>query len=146
MQQQRLSDLKKTLQRELKVQALPNDEPVTVKQDTADSTKRSSSPTLNPNIYPGHVELASMSNGNHPHISTSSSTKPLEVPITVRSNGLSSHKRTRSALSLQQGDRDEGLTLWQDTNFEYLKHVVLKFVLSREHEVCRNITIITPQS
>ena len=127
MQQQRLSDLKKTLQRELKVQTLPND-------DTRSGVEKATSPpTLAPNLFPGHVELASMTNGNSKN-SITSSTRQLERSFTVRPS--LNNNRSRSPLSLQANDQEGGLSLWQDTNFEYLKHVVLKFVLSGEHEVC----------
>lgn len=48
------------------------------------------------------------------------------------SQGRSGHSRTISSREFQTSH------LEKDINFQYLKHVVMKFMLSREHEVCIN--------
>ena len=122
MQQQRLSDLKKTLQREFKVQSLPNDEAVE-NNHTMDSVPETEVPP-HLALYKSKPSKDSWSRMSRAASLTSlNSTRTLDklpsVPGNKNSRGLPS----------------KGLDELDDVNFEYLKHVVLKFMLSRESEV-----------
>ena len=153
MLQQRLNELKKTLQRELKVQSLPNDE------TSGRLTPSSSSKDLNHQV----TATNSLSNNHRQECST-----PASISVTTQDgvdHQLSSHHHTKrlnfmhkhqtmsefnarypsipqDALSSQRmqnsslkGHYCDPKDFSYDINFEYLKHVVLKFLLSREHEV-----------
>ena len=104
MQQQRLTDLKKTLQKELKVQSLPNDvnseppkEPETTNSKPA--TIQADSPQTVNMVAPSFVSPSNFSNRGQPVVLDEEDNPMMEI------------------------------------NFQYLRHVVLKFMLSREHEV-----------
>ncbi len=108
--QQRLTDIKKALQKELKYQSvgLPN-EFVETKPSSLHKTPSSQSLTSKPTYIPHN------SNTSH-HLNTSSVIQQ-NIPA-VNNSQLSS--------------------LHDDVNFKYLKHVVLKFLCSREYEVSLN--------
>ena len=117
MQQQRLTDLKKTLQKELKVQSLPNDEPST----NHEALKAASVPTNNLPATPRVVTQAVVP----------PTTTPRPTTRPTQPDGMLDHRRTsRGSSSSVPGEE-----LIHDVNFQYLKHVVLKFMLSRDHEV-----------
>ena len=121
MQQQRLIDLKKTLQRELKVQ--------NVDDQTYSDSESSRAP---------HRSLAE----SRSH-SAASIPGAVQAPPRVTQSGLTDATLTGSAgqpLRTTNGSNypfnaDGEYDLSLDVNLEYLKHVVLKFVLSRESEV-----------
>ena len=181
-QEQTLKDLRVTLQRELKVQALPNDEAPEPSLNSAQSTTtgRASSPGFynssssslsssisqqhqnHHNIYQHHHHPHSnMNQSNYGHGNSSSpssqsfhpssSTNPSAAVLAVQSSAPAySGSSTMVSLTAQSPSVPSGaqdsLTahttsvkrdLDKDVNFMYLKHVVLKFMLSREAEVSK---------
>lgn len=116
-QEQRLTDLKKTLQRELKVQALPNDEPIVV-QGSDQSAQR-----LTPPNRPSPPRDF-MNNGGR-----LSPNRFLEVHS----------PNDKKNVHMPGGDN----SLDNEVNFQYLKHVVLKFMLSRESEALHLIRAVS---
>lgn len=129
-QEQRLTDLKKTLQRELKVQALPNDDPV---------------------VMDGSLQTPPLQRKN---LTESPRTSPkLSVENIVTDPYNSSHKQSDfhvktgfkpSANSVGEIYDGRGAhPLEKDINFQYLKHVVLKFMLSRESEAIQLIRAVS---
>ena len=146
MQQQRLTDLKKTLQREFKVQALPNDSELT--PPAAPLAKSSSTPQgLNhlpedyvhhphhhpypppPPHHPPYLPRGGMGGGGA--MNNSYSPSPATLPTfdtTFSVPGLgtvSSGSRTGKTWA---GQGNHKLEYQRDINFEYLRHVVLKWV------------------
>lgn len=152
MLQQRLNELKKTLQRELKVQSLPNDEL------SGRLTPSSSSKDLNNQV----TATNSLSNNHRQERSA-----PASIAVTPQDgmdHQLTAHHHTKRSNFMHKnqnmsecntrypsipqdalsGQRTQNSSLKghycdpkdfsYDINFEYLKHVVLKFLLSREHE------------
>ncbi|XP_033732585.1 golgin subfamily A member 1-like [Pecten maximus] len=115
-QEQRLADLKKTLQRELKVQALPNDEPIVVR---GASDQSAISQRLTPPSRPSPPRDYVYNGGGL------SPNRLLEV-----------HSPN---LHMPGGDT----SLDNEVNFQYLKHVVLKFMLSRESEALHLIRAVS---
>lgn len=104
MLQQRLTDMKKTLQRELKV-------PVnTIDPGGTDSD----------GFIPAYAPCTS--SGSSSAVLTPSSSQQLHVTPRYRT------------------EVDEDLT--DDVNFKYLKHVLIKFLTSREYEVSRNSVLL----
>ena len=192
-QEQTLKDLRVTLQRELKVQALPNDEvqepPSAAGQPNSGATTiggrfdssavagRSSSPafynssssSLSQQQHQNHSNYhhynhphtnMNQSNFMHGHSGSSSapsfspavtSTNPSAAVLSVQSSLPYAGSASSSAVvsltahspSVPSGAQDSLTThtasvkreLDKDVNFMYLKHVVLKFMLSREAEV-----------
>ncbi len=121
--------MKKTLQRELKVQTLPNDEGMDNK-DTTDSnvTSRTKHFPLPPSSIPPHFAASSraaqiMSQSLPPHMSNSK-----QFVNSYQKYDLEQGRPSPAPCSQCGHELD-------DANFQYLKHVVLKFMLSREHEV-----------
>ncbi|XP_064649505.1 golgin subfamily A member 1-like isoform X2 [Lineus longissimus] len=110
MQQQRLTDLKKTLQRELKVQSLPNDEPDA--REPEPSVPKPNQNRSDPKVPPNKSAL----NSNNFDI-----------------DYYNSHPMP-SSMKLDMGP---------EVNFKYLKHVVLKFMLSRESEAIHLVKAIS---
>ena len=118
MQQQRLTDLKKTLQRELKVQTLPNDELANGSSDTEISQSKTNSST-------NHQAPTAGVNTSHQTLTPEAA--------------LISHKSTHSPVPVRKSRNAHPELEEQgpEVNIMYLKHVVLKFILSREAEVSR---------
>ena len=119
-----MSDLKKTLQRELKVQSLPNDE-------MTDSN----------NLVSQHSHSISMDSLNTQTITNES--RGSTVPMLQTSASVTRNMHTNKYIE-KQLDRaspeparraSSRKKFEEDVNFTYLKHVVLKFMLSRESEV-----------
>ncbi len=180
MQQQRLSDLKKTLQRELKVQALPNDEvssgltpsnsardlpslAMTNSDGITNNGRTSSSKyesgdgaVSNTLVVPSNTKSKSPdSRGLHGVHSAGSGSLDFGSPLNsdMVGGGYSSHSRGQfnssdgkdyhhhhrnhhhSKAGKLRLSSDEELDYSKDVNFEYLRHVILKFMLSRENEV-----------
>ncbi len=131
VQQQRMTDLKKTLQRELKVQALPNDElgenSNLVSQHTHSMSMDSLSSTQT--VAPSAAAAADARSSPVPMLQTSGSvTRNMHTNKYIeRQLERASPEPVRRATSRRHYE--------EDVNFAYLKHVVLKFMLSRESEV-----------
>ena len=136
-----MSDLKKTLQRELKVQALPNDEVIDF---TANSDSVSKSQGANAmdtlNFKPAEAAV----NG------TQVPTLALQPSVTRNVTTTKFVERHLRSASPEPGRTTcrlcgcHGNHRWEDdVNYTYLKHVILKFMLSRETEVylCINSAI-----
>jgi hypothetical protein len=173
-QEQRLNDLKKTLQRELKVQSLPNDEPIDPKvsaltpplprknsltqkthhSDHSTRTRRISSHDRSPGPTDPVMDTVDGINNsigtqdfflgdNSPHNQHKSSSERISFGV-PNSHATISVTDSRGPAGLtgafashaQFRNREfETRHLEKDINFQYLKHVVMKFMLSREHEV-----------
>lgn len=123
-----MKDLRQTLQRELKVQVLPNDEL---------SDDNTSSPSMS-RKFP--MRNAASSNGSQFSLSISSSlTSTSQSSITTPSSFATAAVKPMTNSAIVPVSDQRGLVvrrdLEQDVNFQYLKHVVLKFMLSRESEV-----------
>lgn len=114
--QQRLNDMKKTLQKELKYQALPNEAATASINTSANmpSNKTTPSPTMSV------------------HNQFNSETKPSETVNNTRR--ISAHHLTLGRKSSLLTNNNLS-NLHDDVNFKYLKHVVFKFVTSRDYEV-----------
>ncbi|CAI9729331.1 golgin subfamily A member 1-like isoform X2 [Octopus vulgaris] len=123
-QQQKLIDLRKTLQKELKVQALPNDN---LPPDNRDSSN--TPPLKRKNNLEQSVNISSSLN-KLPHEAYA---KSLEL----------NHMRTHSDLPVHATDSFRVKADEKDVNFLYLKHVVLKFMLSRENEALQLIRAVS---
>ncbi|KAK3594585.1 hypothetical protein CHS0354_000377 [Potamilus streckersoni] len=139
-QDQRLSDLKKTLQRELKVQALPNDDALDLRGvNLTPPNKRKNSPS----------RLFSLPEVSHdPKVSghssnTDSSAMYQNGSKTNSSVSTSSNRKLTQISSLSREQHFETAHLEKDINFQYLKHVVLKFMLSRETEAIQLIKAVS---
>lgn len=156
-QEQRLSDLKKTLQRELKVQALPNDQPMDIRSQ---SPQRDQIGVPNTTQAPQFSQqLDSFQNGGSrgrapPSPNFSNNATPLETNLSAGSPAVL-HDISSVQHSAQFQDRVKSLqdsiegranilnsaanmnSLEKDINFQYLKHVVMKFMLSRDAEASR---------
>ena len=151
-QQQRLNDLKKLVQRELKVQATPSEQPSmtasvmnshTRPKDVLPAvhafTPQFSNDTRNPNqVAPAQPRTStSVPVAQLPNCSQNNAAF-MPTLITTSSSSLVTSKNSQSCDSCQRPycvELDEGNYI-TDTNFRYLRHVVLKFMLSRETEVC----------
>lgn len=119
-QELRLTDLKKTLQRELRVQALPNDE-------TCEARGQSSTPPMN---------RKSPATRLSPQTVRKTSRTP--SPTIFASPPYTDNCIAKEVVRVK--DCDIQRSLEKDINFKYLKHVILKFMLSRESEVSSNYT------
>ena len=136
--QQRISDLKKTLQRELNVQSLPNDD-VT---DDAHLRKNGVSPAqLSTNGYGAYA--GSSGDEREPRVTRASANAPAMLPV-PSSTMLSALPSNRAHPQPSRGRTDAGdrLEYDRDINFDYLRHVVLKFMLSRESEALHLIKAV----
>ena len=174
-QEQKINDLKKTLQRELKVQSLPNDEPMDPKLVTGtppltrkthakhehnSRTRKHSAHERSPVLGEGLSDISESpvptlgqqdffvgenflpgKSGPHGHSygANGNAANSYHATISVSDNQHASHG-SYSVHSAGGGVRTvrsefETRHLEKDINFQYLKHVVMKFMLSREHEV-----------
>ncbi|XP_021354989.1 golgin subfamily A member 1-like [Mizuhopecten yessoensis] len=122
-QEQRLADLKKTLQRELKVQALPNDEPIVV---------RSAS---DQNLLSQRLTPPSRTSPPKDYVNNVGGLSPNRL-LEVRNS-----PNDRKSVSVHMPGGDNSLD--NEVNFQYLKHVVLKFMLSREAEALHLIRAVS---
>ncbi|XP_060551549.1 golgin subfamily A member 1-like [Ruditapes philippinarum] len=181
-QEQRLNDLKKTLQRELKVQSLPNDEPIDPKvsaltpplprknsltqkthhSDHSTRTRRISSHDRSPVPTDPVMDTVDGINNsigtqdfflgdNSPHNQHKSSSERISFGV-PNSHATISVTDSRGPAGLtgafasngQFRNREfETRHLEKDINFQYLKHVVMKFMLSREHEAIQLIKAVS---
>ena len=124
---------KKTLQKELKFQTLPN-------ESSNSSLDLTSSPSI------------SVSNGkatNSDYQSNKSETSPksdtaLNEQINSVSKSSLTPKKSASSTSSVSSNAKKNSQLTSaldDVNFKYLKHVVLKFLTCREYEVILNASL-----
>ncbi|GAB1603147.1 golgin subfamily A member 1-like isoform X2 [Argonauta hians] len=125
-QQQKLIDLRKTLQKELKVQALPNDNNL---------------PTDNREQVT-HTPPLKRKNNLEQSVNISSSFNKLPHEAYAKSLELNS-MRSHSDLPVHGSDSFRVKADEKDVNFLYLKHVVLKFMLSRENEALQLIRAVS---
>lgn len=153
-QEQMLKDLRVTLQRELKIQSVPIDDGVDLTANNISSspvmTRRFGSDSrLAPKLqeqpqqlYQQQKYFQNYSQGNLP---LSSSSVQTAATFSAQSSLPSATSGSASPVTVPGGATDT-LTahtanvkkeLDKDVNFLYLKHVVLKFMLSRESEVCQ---------
>ena len=153
MQQQRLSDLKKTLQRELKVQALPNDDipdnipssnggyipgpgaqaPTT--QTSKSDPRTNNVPTLTPSAsVPSSLNSLSVLNSLEA-LTPKNMVGPSPYSANARFLLNSSSGANMQLIPRRLPDADDPFADCRDVNFQYLKHVVMKFLLSQESEV-----------
>ncbi|KAL5011326.1 hypothetical protein ScPMuIL_009877 [Solemya velum] len=122
-QELRLTDLKKTLQRELRVQALPNDE-------MCDARGQSSTP-------PMHRKSPATKLSPQTVRKTCRTPSPTQFHIPPHTDNSFTKEIAR------KDDCDIQSALEKDINFKYLKHVILKFMLSRESEALQLIRAIS---
>ncbi|XP_052795275.1 golgin subfamily A member 1-like [Mya arenaria] len=180
-QEQKINDLKKTLQRELKVQSLPNDEPIdpnvaaltpplgrknSFKHEHSTRTRKHSQHDRSPIPGEGLTESTNSPNvsfgqqdfflgqsftpgkpGSHGHSYGANSNSSYHATISV--NEAQNSSNIQSAYSVHKGNvptprREFDMRhLEKDINFQYLKHVVMKFMLSREHEAIQLIKAVS---
>ena len=113
-------DLKKTLQRELKVQALPNDDPTN--NSDAPQLEISSSSSASVNSNKSMYNLRTLAGNNQSFVGDNGGNfRPPKMPAGAM-----------TVMSRCSAGQD---CLCEHVNFEYLKHVLIKFMTSREHEV-----------
>lgn len=153
-QEQRLSDLKKTLQRELKVQALPNDQPMNIRSQSP--LREQVSVTNQASQYPqqhsdgvhnGGARGRTPPSPNYTTLVQSGETNlsPNSPAVLHDFSSVQRSKQYQDGIkSLQDSIEGRGNilnsaanmnSLEKDVNFQYLRHVVMKFMLSREAEV-----------
>lgn len=148
-QEQTLKDLRVTLQRELKVQGLPSDESGEVNINNASSSfPPSSSPsTIRKSIDSPHRPEPlttprpqfslqdNVSNSSGKNIFSGS-----QSPAVLALQSSPNYQVLTSSSSSVPSGATNALTTNscapKEVNIQYLKHVVLKFMLSRESEVC----------
>ncbi|KAI0211541.1 hypothetical protein LSAT2_003644 [Lamellibrachia satsuma] len=156
-QQQRLNDLKKLLQRELKVQTMPSEQSTMTGGTTCANSRtkdilpavHGSTTQLNelqtrhqvapvqPDVSALHSSVAQLPNWSQNNAAFTSS---MMTP-----SSLVSSKSTLACDSCHRPYCDEldGEDYITDTNFQYLRHVVLKFMLSRETEALQLIKAVS---
>ncbi|CAL1540795.1 unnamed protein product [Lymnaea stagnalis] len=149
-QEQTLKDLRTTLQRELKVQSLPNDEGL----DQTGNNTTSTSPSLSRRYDSYQQQQQSLQhNYSQPNLlrNNNSMSNPTAAVLPVQLSSSNMMTLTSSSSSVPSGATD-ALTahtthvkreLDKDVNFQYLKHVVLKFMLSRESEAIQLIKAVS---
>ncbi|XP_034302672.2 golgin subfamily A member 1 isoform X2 [Magallana gigas] len=165
-QEQRLSDLKKTLQRELKVQALPNDQPMNIRsesplRDQTGATNQAPHQSLQQIHSDGFHNGGTRSRAPpSPNFTSAGNFLPAESNLSPSSpavlHDISSVQHSAQfqerVQSLQDSIEGRGYipnsaadmnSLEKDINFQYLKHVVMKFMLSRESEAIHLIRAVS---
>lgn len=130
---QRLNDMRKTLTKELKCQMLPNELPANHAATSSKSHQQQQQQQANDvAAAKSHVESSKAGGGSqrksltHQQISLSSSS--FHHPTTTNNTPPKRLGSTSTAATNLSNLHD-------DVNFKYLKHVVLKFITSREYEV-----------
>ncbi|XP_059139823.1 golgin subfamily A member 1-like [Physella acuta] len=146
-QEQTLKDLRTTLQREFKVQSLPNDEGL----DQTGNNTSSTSPSLSRRIDSYQQQQFYQQNSHQPNSTRNSSYNSPSAAVLAVQSSSNTMTLTSSSSSVPCGATD-ALTvhttnvkrdLDKDVNFLYLKHVVLKFMLSRESEAIQLIKAVS---
>ncbi|KAJ8311251.1 hypothetical protein KUTeg_011208 [Tegillarca granosa] len=130
-QEQRLTDLKKTLQRELKVQALPNDDPVVMDGSLQTPPLQRKNLTESPRTSPPKLSVENVVTDPY-NSSHKQSDFHVKTGFKPSANSVGEIYDGRGAHPLEK-----------DINFQYLKHVVLKFMLSRESEAIQLIRAVS---
>ncbi|KAJ8311239.1 hypothetical protein KUTeg_011196 [Tegillarca granosa] len=130
-QEQRLTDLKKTLQRELKVQALPNDDPVVMDGSLQTPPLQRKNLTESPRTSPPKLSVENIVTDPY-NSSHKQSDFHVKTGFKPSANSVGEIYDGRGAHPLEK-----------DINFQYLKHVVLKFMLSRESEAIQLIRAVS---
>ncbi|PVD22002.1 hypothetical protein C0Q70_17805 [Pomacea canaliculata] len=141
-QEQTVKDLRQTLQRELKIQTLPNDD--------ASDDSTIPSPAMVRKLYPQKGTGISNASASNMGFSTGSQFSSASSPSSAATLSLSSSTtaavKPMTVSSVTQISDTRGMVvrrdLEQDINFQYLKHVVLKFMLSRESEAVQLIKAV----
>jgi len=131
--QQRLNDMKKTLQKELNYQNLnfnlPNE---SIQQKSATST------STTPNKNTNNTLLNGLHNSSSASVLNSSTSGHNNSITNMKSPGsksmFNSSSTYNSANSLLKHQNEHLSSLHDDVNFKYLKHVVFKFLSSRDNE------------
>ncbi|CAH1787137.1 unnamed protein product [Owenia fusiformis] len=144
MQQQRLTDLKKTLQRELKVQSLPSDESNGTSNSPRDSPSNNrkfpSNGSQNKHTVPSIGNNSKSEQSVNSIIREKEKTPPAVIEqTTIKQDALMRNVVTNA----DHRDSFENAREHLDVNFEYLKHVVMKFMLSKETEAVHLIRAIS---
>lgn len=147
-----MADLKKTLQRELNVQALPNDEITdhqrTVYKDTSstyNNTTHHNNDTIAPTHHNTRLHESGDTLGSLPVTSsTTVNVDSYRKKFYEGASDFSASDLENLAISMASGNNNKrnktsrttyaGVQYDRDINFEYLKHVIMKFILSRESE------------
>ncbi|XP_041368332.1 golgin subfamily A member 1-like isoform X2 [Gigantopelta aegis] len=125
-QEQTLKDLRITLQRELKVQSLPNDESSELRESSnSPVTSRKSDSNRRSDQYKHNASEP----WNNPHL-THKNQMGDQSYAQVSAAALESQDDAK----LKRGMAGIRQELDKDVNFQYLKHVILKFCCSREAE------------
>ncbi|KAK7094843.1 golgin subfamily A member 1-like isoform X2 [Littorina saxatilis] len=141
-QEQTVKDLRQTLQRELKVQALPNDDASDDNNVPSPSTNRKFPPRQA--VPPRSVSPQPPQSTHHNMSSFGSAVLPVSSSVT--SSSATAAVKPMTLTSVMQVSHERGVVvrrdLEQDVNFQYLKHVVLKFMLSREAEAVQLIKAV----
>lgn len=114
--------MKKTLQKELKYQMLPNEK----QTQNEPSTESQQAKSLNNSITSTTSLSPKSSSSSISNTQQTSSTNVLAKKISNPTPNFNIKKNLTSA---------DMSGLHEDVNFKYLKHVVLKFLTSREYEV-----------
>ena len=135
MQQQRMADLKKTLQREFKVQALPNDDHPPLPPAGGAPLSKSSSTPQGLNMLPDNYVHKKPNFTNSSGMATNHMQR--QVDMILHNGGAGTGAGANGDRGQTRGNNHGAHTMEynRDINFEYLRHVVLKFMLSRETEV-----------
>lgn len=125
--QQRLNDMKKTLQKELKYQSLPNEN-----KSSNDQQQQQTVPNNNNNnkvvIVENQNKSISSTLLNNKRLSLTTQSN-LNLTNNLNNNNNNLHKK------LSANNTNQLSSLHDDVNFKYLKHVIFKFLTSREYEV-----------
>jgi len=155
--QQRLNDMKKTLQRELKFQALPNDtiigESLSPKSNPTNTQRESLAKIHAPQSNDLHSSLSQpqspVSLLSHPfQLSTSEQPLPnhLANGSSISNSQFAKISLSKRLSSLSMGNPvmyNESALQLDDINFKYLKYVVLKFFTSNSYEAVHLIKALS---
>ncbi|KAL8598143.1 hypothetical protein ACOMHN_043214 [Nucella lapillus] len=146
-QEQTVKDLRQTLQRELRVQALPNDDASDDNNVPSPSTaRRLLPPAPRQTGPPASLSLQpACTSSSLVLLSSSSAVLPVSSSSSMSSSTTAAVK-PMTLMPFMQVSQERGIVvrrdLEQDINFQYLKHVVLKFMLSREAEAVQLIKAV----
>lgn len=143
--QQRLNDMKKTLQKELKFQSLPNEKPKNEQYTNSQGANEQdlindldmNSPIKKPMNPKFSLDYSSDTQAQSilKHVPPSTQFKK------QLTNTNSANSSVLNSTAFNSSNKKVNLVnsqlshLHDDVNFKYLKHVVLKFLTSREYEV-----------
>lgn len=140
--QQRLNDMKKTLQKELKYQQLPNEMCHGSNQFTAnvdDEMTHATSPLTTTTTMPKSGVNNNNNNKTNKQLLPSDTLMNQSWRQSQSLNGGSINIAKKPSISFAESVLNGTLNSNkrnEDVNNKYLKHVILKFLTSREYEVC----------